>query len=47
MLTGQAIALQTRHIVDTMNSKGHKIDSIYMSGTRDAPGGAQKQVNSS
>lgn len=28
----QAIALQTRHIVDEMNAKGHKIDSIYMSG---------------
>ena len=28
----QAIALQTRHILDEMNSKGHVIDSIYMSG---------------
>jgi len=27
-----AIALQTRHIIDTMNSKGHHITSIYMSG---------------
>ena len=28
----QAIALQTRHIVDEMNARGHVIDSIYMSG---------------
>ena len=28
----EAIALQTRHIVDEMNDKGHAIDSIYMSG---------------
>ena len=28
----EAIALQTRHIVDQMNSKGHAIQSIYMSG---------------
>ena len=27
-----AIALQTRHIVDTLNKAGHKITSIYMSG---------------
>ncbi|CAL1701874.1 unnamed protein product [Somion occarium] len=31
-LTLEAIALQTRHIVDEMNSKGHAIQSIYMSG---------------
>jgi ribulose kinase len=31
-VTLEAIALQTRHIVDEMNAKGHKIDSIYMSG---------------
>lgn len=31
-LTLEAIALQTRHIVDEMNTKGHKITSIYMSG---------------
>lgn len=30
--TLEAIALQTRHIVEEMNGKGHKIDSIYMSG---------------
>lgn len=28
----EAIALQTRHIVDEMNAKGHSIRSIYMSG---------------
>ena len=28
----EAIALQTRHIVDQMNDKGHQITSIYMSG---------------
>lgn len=28
----EAIALQTRHIVDEMNGKGHEITSIYMSG---------------
>ncbi|KAF9480235.1 Pentulose kinase [Pholiota conissans] len=27
-----AIALQTRHIVDTLNVAGHKVTSIYMSG---------------
>ncbi|CED83400.1 Ribulose kinase and related carbohydrate kinases [Phaffia rhodozyma] len=31
-VTLEAIALQTRHILEEMNSKGHKIDSIYMSG---------------
>jgi len=31
-LTLEAIALQTKHIVDEMNSKGHTIGSIYMSG---------------
>ncbi|EPQ32165.1 uncharacterized protein PFL1_00362 [Pseudozyma flocculosa PF-1] len=30
--TLEAIALQTRHIISEMNEKGHKIDSIYMSG---------------
>lgn len=30
----EAIALQTRHIVDEMNAKGHVIDSIYMSGSQ-------------
>ncbi|PWY98462.1 Pentulose kinase [Testicularia cyperi] len=30
--TLEAIALQTRHILQEMNAKGHKIDSIYMSG---------------
>lgn len=34
MSNNKAIALQTRHIVDTMNDKGHKIDSIYMSGSQ-------------
>lgn len=33
-VTLEAIALQTRHIVDKMNEKGHKIDSIYMSGSQ-------------
>ena len=33
-VTLEAIALQTRHIVDEMNGKGHKIDSIYMSGSQ-------------
>ncbi|GAO46153.1 ribitol kinase [Saitoella complicata NRRL Y-17804] len=28
----EAIGLQTRHIIDSMNARGHKIDSIYMSG---------------
>ena len=27
-----SIALQTRHIIDSMNAKGHQITSIYMSG---------------
>lgn len=31
-LTLEAIALQTRHIVDEMNSNGHTITAIYMSG---------------
>lgn len=31
-LTLEAIALQTRHIVDEMNAKGHEIQSLYMSG---------------
>lgn len=33
-VTLEAIALQTRHIVDEMNSKGHVINSIYMSGSQ-------------
>ena len=32
VLTLEAIALQTRHIIDAMNASGHKIDSIYLSG---------------
>ena len=31
-LTLEAIALQTRHIVDSMNAAGHKITELYMSG---------------
>ncbi|KZT27079.1 Pentulose kinase [Neolentinus lepideus HHB14362 ss-1] len=31
-VTLEAIALQTRHIVDEMNAKGHSIQAIYMSG---------------
>ena len=31
-LTMEAIALQTRHIVDEMNAKGHQVRAIYMSG---------------
>ncbi|THH11285.1 hypothetical protein EW145_g762 [Phellinidium pouzarii] len=31
-LTLEAIALQTRHIVDTMNRSGHAITALYMSG---------------
>jgi len=31
-VTLEAIALQTRHIVDEMNSRGHAITEIYMSG---------------
>jgi len=31
-LSLEAIALQTRHIIDEMNDKGHKINSIYLSG---------------
>ncbi|GAA5841885.1 hypothetical protein JCM11251_005411 [Rhodosporidiobolus azoricus] len=30
--TGEAIALQTRQIIDTMNDSGHKIEAIFMSG---------------
>ena len=30
----EAIALQTRHIVDEMNARGHAITSIYMSGSQ-------------
>jgi len=33
-VTLEAIALQTRHIVDEMNTHGHKISSIYMSGSQ-------------
>ncbi|KAG8886539.1 hypothetical protein FRB97_003050 [Tulasnella sp. 331] len=33
-VTLEAIALQTRHILDEMNGKGHDIDSIYMSGSQ-------------
>lgn len=32
ILTLEAIALQTRHIVDEMNKAGHAIDAIYLSG---------------
>ena len=31
-LTLEGIALQTRHIVDSMNARGHVINSLYMSG---------------
>ncbi|KDQ65060.1 hypothetical protein JAAARDRAFT_28723 [Jaapia argillacea MUCL 33604] len=31
-LTLESIALQTRHIIDTLNTSGHSISSIYMSG---------------
>jgi ribulose kinase len=31
-LTLEAIALQTRHIIEEMNTNGHKIRSIYVSG---------------
>ncbi|KAG6831901.1 hypothetical protein H0H87_003552 [Tephrocybe sp. NHM501043] len=31
-VTLEVIALQTRHIVDEMNAKGHRISTIYMSG---------------
>ena len=31
-LTLEALALQTRHIVDTMNRSGHEIRALYMSG---------------
>ena len=30
--TLEAIALQTRHIIQEMNAKGHQIESVYMSG---------------
>ena len=30
--TGEAIALQTRQIIDEMNAKGHEVKSIFMSG---------------
>lgn len=30
-VTLESIALQTRHILEEMNTKGHQIDSIYMS----------------
>lgn len=30
--TGEAIALQTRQIIDEMNAKGHEIKYIFMSG---------------
>ncbi|UZJ51157.1 hypothetical protein CBS101457_000477 [Exobasidium rhododendri] len=30
--TLEAIALQTRHIIESMNKKGHQIQSLYMSG---------------
>ena len=32
LLTLEAIALQTRHIVDEMNQSGHHIEAIYLSG---------------
>ncbi|WFD28337.1 hypothetical protein MNAN1_003346 [Malassezia nana] len=32
LLTLEAIALQTRHIVDEMNRSGHRIEAIYFSG---------------
>ena len=31
-LTLEAISLQTRHIVDSLNTAGHDITSLYMSG---------------
>ncbi|KAH0839566.1 hypothetical protein J3R83DRAFT_455 [Lanmaoa asiatica] len=31
-LTLEAIALQTRHIIDSMNTAGHDINSLYLSG---------------
>lgn len=31
-LTLESIALQTKHIVDSMNTAGHKITELYMSG---------------
>ena len=32
VLTLEAVALQTRHIIDAMNASGHAVDSIYLSG---------------
>jgi len=32
ILTLEAIALQTRHIVESMNARGHSIDALYLSG---------------
>lgn len=32
LATCEAIALQTRHIVESMNKSGHQITSIFMSG---------------
>ncbi|WFD24352.1 hypothetical protein MEQU1_003051 [Malassezia equina] len=32
ILTLEAIALQTKHIVDEMNASGHRIEAIYLSG---------------
>ena len=31
-LTLEAIALQTRHIVESMNARGHAIEALFMSG---------------
>jgi ribulose kinase len=36
--TLEAIALQTRHILEEMNSCGHDIKEIYMSGERGSCG---------
>ncbi|KAJ9093599.1 hypothetical protein QFC19_008266 [Naganishia cerealis] len=33
-VTLEAIALQTRHILDEMHAKGHRINAIYMSGSQ-------------
>jgi glycerol kinase len=33
-VTLEAIALQTRHIVDTMNEHGHAVNSLYLSGSQ-------------
>lgn len=32
--TLMAIALQTRHIIDTLNGSGHRVTSIFMSGSQ-------------